>query len=263
MTVSGDGLCHEVINGLMNRKDWQSRDSGSEPGLKDSITLGLVPGGTGNGLIRSLLARGEEDYGVKEAAFRIVKGRHVLIDLTQLDLEYERKTVYSFLCFLWAIMSDIDLNSEACRCCGPMRFTMWGVFRALFLREYFGSLRYTGFICNNSRVVRQSVSSQSFKEVPLEVSKRNAPSGGSTAGAMMHTSGHTSLSQVNQHFINQNFQYFVAMNAPFVSFDNNIAPLSQLDDGCNDLVILRGQNGGRVRMTRMLLEMEKGAYFSE
>lgn len=45
--VSGDGLLHEIINGLMLRNDWNL--------VKHKITVGGIPGGTGNGLIKSLL----------------------------------------------------------------------------------------------------------------------------------------------------------------------------------------------------------------
>ena len=64
-------------------------------------------------------------------------------------------------------------------------------------------------------------------------------------------------------FVNENFQFFVAMNAPFAATDVHLAPLSELDDGYNDLVLLRGANGGRVRMARLLTNMETGDYFTE
>ena len=79
------------------------------------------------------------------------------MDLTEYTLEYEpQKKVYSFLSLAWAIIADIDINSEAVRCCGPTRFTIWGVWRTIFMRQYFGSLRYIGD-CNNSRRVIQKL----------------------------------------------------------------------------------------------------------
>ena len=146
-TVSGDGLVHEVINGLLNRPDWSSPVEIEGIGMttfRDSVTLGAIPGGTGNGLVKSLLNRGGENYGVTEAAFRIIKGRSVKCDLTELTLEYYKKKVYSFLSFAWSVMADIDINSEAIRCCGPPRFTVWGVWRTLFMRDYWGSMRFIG-----------------------------------------------------------------------------------------------------------------------
>ena len=53
------------------------------------------------------------------------------------------------------------------------------------------------------------------------------------------------------------------MNAPFAATDIHVAPLSDVDDGFNDLVMLRGQHGGRCRMINMLLSIDEGTYFSE
>jgi len=46
-TVSGDGLVFEVVNGIMTRPDYDN--------FKDNITFGPIPGGTSNGLVKSIL----------------------------------------------------------------------------------------------------------------------------------------------------------------------------------------------------------------
>mmetsp|Transcript_8234 Transcript_8234/g.6137 ORF Transcript_8234/g.6137 Transcript_8234/m.6137 type:complete len:113 (+) Transcript_8234:542-880(+) len=47
VTVSGDGLIHEVVNGIFRRSDWLQ--------LLSKMTLGFIPGGTSNGLAKSLM----------------------------------------------------------------------------------------------------------------------------------------------------------------------------------------------------------------
>ena len=79
VTVSGDGLIHEVVNGIMRRSD-------AFDFLK-KVTIGCIPGGTANGLVKSILDEGGEEYGVKEAAFLICKGQSLKMDLTQYDGE--------------------------------------------------------------------------------------------------------------------------------------------------------------------------------
>lgn len=74
--VSGDGLLHEIVNGLMKRPDWQK--------LKQTLTVGGIPGGTGNGLIKSLLSDINEDYGVKEASWLVLRNHRSFIDITEL-----------------------------------------------------------------------------------------------------------------------------------------------------------------------------------
>jgi hypothetical protein len=72
------------------------------------------------------------------AAFLVAKGTRVKMDLTEITLEYQPETkLYMFLMMGWAIISDCDINSEVIRCVGPPRFTIWGVYRVLALRNYF------------------------------------------------------------------------------------------------------------------------------
>src|SRR5438105_1286471 len=109
------------------------------------ITLGFIPGGTANGLVKSVLHHGNENYGVLEASFLVAKGRQMRMDLTEIECEYETDKVYSFLSTAWAVIADCDINSEALRCLGKPRFTIWGVLRVLCLKRYLGDLFYTGY----------------------------------------------------------------------------------------------------------------------
>jgi sphingosine kinase len=56
VTVSGDGLIHEVVNGIYRRPDATE--------LMKQTTIGFIPGGTANGLVKSVLDHTGEDYGV-------------------------------------------------------------------------------------------------------------------------------------------------------------------------------------------------------
>ena len=49
--VSGDGLVHEVYNGLFEREDWAQACQ---------IPVGVIPGGSGNGLAKSVAFENEE-----------------------------------------------------------------------------------------------------------------------------------------------------------------------------------------------------------
>ena len=143
--MSGDGLIHEVVNALLNREDWKK--------FKETVAIGCIPAGTGNGLVKSLLSHTNERYSVLDAVFKIAKGQKVHIDLTELDCEYEKKKIYSFLSVAWAIIADVDINSEAIRSIGPPRFTVWGAWRTIFKKHYLGSLKYHGRIIQNRNEV--------------------------------------------------------------------------------------------------------------
>ena len=154
-------MIHEVVNALLSREDWKQ--------FKDTVTIGCIPGGTGNGLVKSLLSHTNDRYSVLDAAFKVAKGRKVYIDLTELDCEYEKKKIYSFLSVAWAIIADVDINSEAIRCCGPPRFTVWGAWRTIFKRHYRGSLKYHGRIIQNRNEVdsKKTLGKDEESKVPL------------------------------------------------------------------------------------------------
>jgi diacylglycerol kinase family enzyme len=116
----------------------------------DSVVIGFIPGGTGNALVKSVLATTNEDFGVLEAAYLIVRGKSIKMDLTELTLEYEpERRIFSFLSVAWAIVADCDINSEVLRCMGSPRFTVWGIWRCLSVIRYTGTVQFEGDIINN------------------------------------------------------------------------------------------------------------------
>lgn len=136
VTVSGDGLLFEVVNGIMARQDRAE--------FLKKVTIGAIPGGTGNGLVKSILASSQEEFSVEMAAYLVARGQRRCMDLTQLDLEYLQAPIYSFLSVAWAVVADCDINSEVIRWAGSARFTLWGVYRCLCIKKYRGSLTHDG-----------------------------------------------------------------------------------------------------------------------
>ena len=54
----------------------------------NSITIGIIPGGSANGLVKAVLDYAGEDYSVENAAYLVAKGRTTKMDLTEIDAEY-------------------------------------------------------------------------------------------------------------------------------------------------------------------------------
>jgi len=115
-----------------------------------STTFGIIPAGTGNGFVKSLTEVRGEEFGTLQATYAIVKGERKLMDLIEIELEYLQNEpftkIYSFLCISWAILSDIDINSDVLRNynMGHARYVLWGTYRFLFVREYPGQLFLKG-----------------------------------------------------------------------------------------------------------------------
>ena len=70
----------------------------------------------------------------------IAKGASSWIDLSR--YETKSNSYASFLTFSWAMIADIDIESELIRWAGFLRMDIWGVVRVLFLRKYRAKFSY-------------------------------------------------------------------------------------------------------------------------
>jgi sphingosine kinase len=135
ITIGGDGMYYEVLNGIFSRAD----------GLDVLKTLPLmpIPGGTGNGLVKSILHETDEDYSVVNATFAALRGTPAPMDISYV---YTRtQSHYSFLLLGWGLVSDIDILSETMRCIGEPRIYIAAVYFILRKRQYRGRISiYTG-----------------------------------------------------------------------------------------------------------------------
>lgn len=159
VSIGGDGILHEIIQGLMTRRDWRHAIG--------RLSLGVLPGGSGNGFVRGLIHAAGELYNIQSAAFMLLKNisTPIRFDLssvmTETDASLERrlaaggawdaivppqfdqgKRIYSIHQAEWGLVADIDFESERWRWCGAARFTCGGIVRALGVRVYSGRLSY-------------------------------------------------------------------------------------------------------------------------
>lgn len=125
VVVSGDGVLHEVINGLLSRPDW-------DRARKKSI--GIVPAGSGNAIAASL---GIISQFV--ATLTVIRGETSKLDIFSLS-QLNRPKIYSMLSFSWGMMADADIESDNYRWLGPLRFDVAGFIRMIRLRRYPGKV---------------------------------------------------------------------------------------------------------------------------
>ncbi|XP_071450966.1 sphingosine kinase 2-like [Hetaerina americana] len=134
VVVGGDGLLFEVLNGMFERPDWEKAIA---------IPVAVVPGGSGNGLAKSICYYSGEPYDqnpVLLSSLNIVKGQPLPMDLAR--VETKSQIMFSFLSVGWGFLADIDIESERLRAMGGQRFTIWSVARLIGLRTYSGRLSY-------------------------------------------------------------------------------------------------------------------------
>lgn len=112
VTVSGDGLIHEVYNGLAQRSDWDQISR---------IPVGIVPGGSGNALNCSLLRQLEQpldginNLGAAWAALNVAVGaaedKTVPLDLLEVQVKNGDKKIVSFFGVTIGLVADVDIGN--------------------------------------------------------------------------------------------------------------------------------------------------------
>lgn len=213
--VSGDGLVHEVVNGLAARAD-------SDTAIR--LPICHIPGGSGNGLASSVLAACGERFGVTDAAFLLGKGLLQPLNLALCESQIQSRV--AFLSSSWGMISDIDFESEALRCLGGIRFTLWAVWALLRRRKYKAVFSY------------------------WPVDEGEPP--------LLHRVDQPLPDAERWRVISGDFSTIWAMNVSHGSSDAIPAPDAKLNDGQWHVVVLR--HVSRVQQARFLLGLETGTH---
>jgi sphingosine kinase len=125
--VGGDGLIHEVVQGLIQQKIYDKN-------------IYIVPTGSGNGFAKSLNINNIED--AIKMIINIDTSYNQIQPVDIFKIIYGNKIEYSFLSQTWAMISDIDIGTEWLRYIGDLRF-FWGILKFLFInKSIIGKLDY-------------------------------------------------------------------------------------------------------------------------
>jgi len=140
--ISGDGLVHEVVNGLAQRPDWNEISK---------IPFGIIPGGSGNALNCSILHQlgqpldGLNNLGSTWSALNSAIGAEqnnfLPFDLMEIELHNGQKSI-SFLGITIGLVADVDLGSEVLRCLGYIRAYFLVALRMIFPKPYYAKVSY-------------------------------------------------------------------------------------------------------------------------
>jgi diacylglycerol kinase family enzyme len=242
LVVSGDGLFHEVLNGLLKREDWQKAKA---------VRLGVIPAGSGNGLAASL-----QSADPLTAAFHIAKGRSRPLDI--IAVVQGEKTTYCFLSVSWGLISDLDIGSEGYRWMGPARFS----FRAI--GHVLSPPQYKGRVCflEDKAVRLQSTEKLLDQELqPADTAASPVPSQSTSTTILNDLITHdvktppASWTVADDHFLSA-----VATNATHISSDCHFAPKAQFNDGFADLLIMRKATRGD--LIGLTSSMENGTHIN-
>ncbi|XP_075392362.1 sphingosine kinase 2 isoform X1 [Tenrec ecaudatus] len=137
ITLSGDGLLYEVLNGLLARPDW--KEAVKKP-------VGILPCGSGNALAGAVNQHGgfASVIGLDlllNCSLLLCRGGSRPLDLLSVTLASGSRC-FSFLSVAWGFVSDVDIQTERFRALGSARFTLGTVLGLATLHTYRGRLSY-------------------------------------------------------------------------------------------------------------------------
>uniref|UniRef100_K7F3R1 sphingosine kinase n=1 Tax=Pelodiscus sinensis TaxID=13735 RepID=K7F3R1_PELSI len=238
VVLAGDGLLYEVLNGLMERQDWQAALQ------KPLCTL---PAGSGNALAASINHYAGNTHVLKEkllinCTYFLCKGLHAPMDLVSLSTA-SGKRLFSFLSFGWGFISDVDIASEKYRKLGNARFTVGTVQQLAALRVYKGRLAY----------------------LPVETSSSVVPAPGALRSS--HGGPEDSLlvpfdQPVPSHWTivpEEEFILIFAIYQSHLGADFTMVPKAKLHDSSIHLFYLKA-GVSRLVLLKLFLAMEKGTH---
>lgn len=231
IVVSGDGLIHEVINGLLLRPDWQNA-------IK--MPLGHIPAGSANGLASTVAYLNNEtfqniplEYFATHMAFNLNKYAAKPLDLVRIQLE-NGAIVHSFLNVEWAIIADVDLESEKYRYLGALRFLVGALSRILNLRVYKGKISFLPVDeCKNYQPKNPSIKVlKNLNNYTIEENDSNKmdPWSTSTKNSFKYLKPFDKSVPNNWLTIEDEFVLFLVLNLPLMGQDLFVSPDAKCDD---------------------------------
>ncbi|KAF3685491.1 Sphingosine kinase 2 [Capsicum annuum] len=246
--VSGDGILVEVVNGLLEREDWESA-------IK--MPLGVVPAGTGNGMAKSLLDAVGLSCTASNATLAIIRG----------------------------LIADIDIESEKYRWMGSARIDFYVRFTISFL--YGSNTGYFEYMVTFKASSLYSLTSSSmlFGQAMQRIFRLRryngcikfvAAPGYETFGEPAEPEGET-ISEVKSNFVQHKGYRGPALHmkefnrkieGPFVSVwlhnvpwggqDALAAPDAKFSDGYLDLVLIK--ECPKLTLLSLMTELNKGGH---
>lgn len=82
--------------------------------------IGIIPGGSGDALAKTLLFDSIEQFSIENAFWLIVKGQVKRVDLIEITNSSQEDKIFSFMGGSQGILADVDHESEIIRWAGDI-----------------------------------------------------------------------------------------------------------------------------------------------
>lgn len=242
---SGDGVPHEIINGMYQRPDRARAFS--------KIAVTQLPCGSGNAL--SLSTHGSNLPGV--AAFQMLKLTTSKLDLMAVTqgTGSQATTKLSFLSQAYGVIADSDIGTENLRWMGSIRFEL-GVTHKVWTKAQYPCDLYVSYATKSNRELQHHVTSHLKK-------------GSSRSNAVTEDSFRLQYPPLEQappstwekvpSSITDKLNIFYVGNMPYMLNDAQFFPAALPDDGHMDLVLTETSTPF-FTMAKILMSVDNGRH---
>lgn len=241
---SGDGIPHEVWNGLAKRDD-------AARALL-SVAVAQLPCGSGNAM--SLNFNGTDSPSL--AALAVIKGIRMPLDLVSVT-QGDRRTL-SFLSQSVGIVAECDLATEHLRWMGSARFT-YGVLVRLLSQNVYPADIAVKVEHGSKAAVRELYRTQASKPSPT-FDDRATPPLNTGLPPLKYGTVNDPLPEGWELVPHRQLGNFYAGNLAYMSPDANFFPAALPSDGCLDLVRIKGTLS-RPKGIATMLAVEQHKFF--
>ncbi|KAI4164706.1 MAG: hypothetical protein LQ342_001681 [Letrouitia transgressa] len=251
-SCSGDGLPHEVFNGLAKRQD-------ARRALKE-VAVVQLPCGTGNAMSWNL--NGTDSTSM--AALCIVKGIRTPLDLTSIT-QGGRRTI-SFLSQSVGIVAESDLATEHLRWLGSTRFTYGFLVRLLGKTVYPCDLAVQAEASTKVQVrerYRKMLNDHTYRQERRYIRMPSESTSTPTNDKLPELKYGSVQDQLPDGWRLSPYDKmgsFYAGNMALMAPDSNFFPAALPNDGCLDLVTIDGDIS-RIAAVKSMLAVETGKFF--
>lgn len=222
--VSGDGILVEVVNGLLQRDDWDTA-------IK--MPIGVIPAGTGNGMAKSLLDLVGDPCSACNATVAIIRGHKTSLDVATISQGKTR--FFSVLMLAWGLVADIDIESEIWRWMGGARLDLYALKRIFQLRKYNGRIHFVPASDYEDYTEKISQEVSSTLDVPFCSSSKKQ----TDALESGYMGPNIALENMNWRTIEGPFISVWIQNVPWGSEGSMPAPSAKFSDGCLDVILIK------------------------
>ncbi|KAK9235436.1 ATP-NAD kinase-like domain-containing protein [Lipomyces kononenkoae] len=236
---SGDGIPHEVFNGLCKR---------TNVAAAFKVPVCQLPCGSGNALCHNLVGSNDLPF----ATLSVIKGIPISVDLC--SLTQDNKRYITFLSQALGMIADCDLGTENMRWMGESRFTVGLIMRVLSGAKY--PCRVSVRISHESRTqVRQAYQEHKNKDEHMSTSEQS-----DQLPELKYGTVHDPVPEDWKSIDSSSLAVFYVGKMPWMSSDALFFPAALPRDGYLDMVLI-DSSVPKKEIFSILLGVAEGKHF--